>query len=765
MIEKRYRTNLNDKIAALRNSVPSLRIMSRSQPSGQADDDNEDLEGLTPAHKLNKATVLSKATEYIRHLEKRNKRLSNENDLLKQRLENYDKIAMANPVPLVAGTPDGIRYAEDPFANHHSPTAHSAPQGMIPVPENIMNLHRAAVNGRHYAPQQSPYPVYNRQAVAQQHMVNARGGSNLMSKMMVGSLAGLMFLEGWSERESQSDDTSARGLSAIPLTLRNLHALTSKLSLSAIASGNGLLPLLRVVLLFGALVYFVSPFLHFQPKSKKKAIPLVRLSPAPSPASPIEVRRKAWLTAIQTVWVPQHNIGLEVAALASKMVKLSTRRLIGWQGYALLTGATKEQEVARIKAWDIALEAQLTGGDAEISVSRLVLTIMASGTLPDTPLRLMLKALHIRILLWEIARKGYGTWYPLEDFSARWARSFWNAARCEFRLLSKSQAKEQLPDHLAALLQLDCGDVLVDDIIQRAYNLAWNKPGAEDSMVDEGMDGVIEDFAIASPLDALAAWQSSLSLRATLEAHLDQKAEVSQEEAEERIDMAIRTAPPTSGAHTRAMTAKALLFENNRMVSIATAFAALSGDPTSTTTTMTRERESEPSTAAASTTRELSASSLPMNFIIPSGPIPADLKLALTFAKCLHIASSLPNDAHPRAVHISAAMLNKQTSYPSSLTLLSFVSALKILDAYAGSTQLFALSKPGLERLAGAMRIWIGGAEGRRVRVDRGTREWLVEKCLRVGREVVGMKDEEDADEDEVDAGYVSQEEGEVVIV
>lgn len=52
MIEKRYRTNLNDKITALRDSVPSLRIISRKNSRGE--EVQEDLQGLTPAHKLNK---------------------------------------------------------------------------------------------------------------------------------------------------------------------------------------------------------------------------------------------------------------------------------------------------------------------------------------------------------------------------------------------------------------------------------------------------------------------------------------------------------------------------------------------------------------------------------------------------------------------------------------------------------------------------------------------------------------------------------------
>jgi hypothetical protein len=54
MIEKRYRTNLNDKIAALRDSVPSLRVMTKSARGEDTTEDREDLQGLTPAHKLNK---------------------------------------------------------------------------------------------------------------------------------------------------------------------------------------------------------------------------------------------------------------------------------------------------------------------------------------------------------------------------------------------------------------------------------------------------------------------------------------------------------------------------------------------------------------------------------------------------------------------------------------------------------------------------------------------------------------------------------------
>jgi len=93
MIEKRYRTNLNEKIAMLRDSVPSLRIVSKKNEKGK--EMTEDLQGLTPAHKLNKATVLAKATEYITHLEKCNKHLAKENQALKSRLEAFEVLLMA----------------------------------------------------------------------------------------------------------------------------------------------------------------------------------------------------------------------------------------------------------------------------------------------------------------------------------------------------------------------------------------------------------------------------------------------------------------------------------------------------------------------------------------------------------------------------------------------------------------------------------------------------------------------------------------------
>jgi Helix-loop-helix DNA-binding domain len=55
MVEKRYRTNLNKKIAALRDSVPSLRVIDEGNSCSE--DLQEDLQGLPLAKKLKKVII------------------------------------------------------------------------------------------------------------------------------------------------------------------------------------------------------------------------------------------------------------------------------------------------------------------------------------------------------------------------------------------------------------------------------------------------------------------------------------------------------------------------------------------------------------------------------------------------------------------------------------------------------------------------------------------------------------------------------------
>jgi len=79
IIEKRYRLKLNDKIIALRNAVPALRASASA---------SEDIlqPGRGIASKLNKGTVLTKATEYIQRLEHEKHQLEQEVAALKEQL-------------------------------------------------------------------------------------------------------------------------------------------------------------------------------------------------------------------------------------------------------------------------------------------------------------------------------------------------------------------------------------------------------------------------------------------------------------------------------------------------------------------------------------------------------------------------------------------------------------------------------------------------------------------------------------------------------
>ncbi|KAG0172836.1 hypothetical protein DFQ28_009798 [Apophysomyces sp. BC1034] len=94
-IERRYRNNINDRIAELKNAVPALlhaklkdnrsgNKRSRSDDEDEADDGEEYLDGVAVATKLNKATILRKATEYILHLKRTEDNMRHENSLLQQ---------------------------------------------------------------------------------------------------------------------------------------------------------------------------------------------------------------------------------------------------------------------------------------------------------------------------------------------------------------------------------------------------------------------------------------------------------------------------------------------------------------------------------------------------------------------------------------------------------------------------------------------------------------------------------------------------------
>ncbi|KAF9936347.1 hypothetical protein BGZ65_002521 [Modicella reniformis] len=86
-IERRYRNNINDRINDLKNVVPALcNIKTKDEKDDDDDDEPQDADGVARATKLNKATILRKATEYIIVLQKREQATKAENTVLRRLL-------------------------------------------------------------------------------------------------------------------------------------------------------------------------------------------------------------------------------------------------------------------------------------------------------------------------------------------------------------------------------------------------------------------------------------------------------------------------------------------------------------------------------------------------------------------------------------------------------------------------------------------------------------------------------------------------------
>ncbi|KAI0379015.1 hypothetical protein F5Y04DRAFT_272281 [Hypomontagnella monticulosa] len=757
MIEKRYRTNLNDKIAALRDSVPSLRIMSKSARGEDTTEDREELHGLTPAHKLNKATVLSKATEYIRHLEKRNLRLVDENSAMQQRIAAFEKLFMAGAMngavsPMQQATPSTpIQYSQEPTGYASAAMAAQTPsnaQGMIQVPDDMKRILAAQLaTGQQYQvpPQQfraGNNPMMRQQQIQQQHHMQARGWQNAgpyFGKLMVGSLAGLMLLEAVRENEQNNETPEGRGLFALPVEL--LKFLTSSININFMGyhvPGAQVFYYIKIVLLLCNLWWALIPSLMERKPSSAEGFKQQAPTPlkaVPSLASPIHVRRRAWLTAVQTVWVPRHNFFLEAAALSLKTLKLSLRNLIGMHGYQMLTGLTEEQEVARVKAWVIALDAQLAGGDVEISKSRLILTLLASGTLPTTPLRLMLKALHIRVLLWEIGPDGMqlGIFNTLASkFARKLARSKWNDAKQLHKLLTQlrrggqEQSDDELPDHLAALLEQDCDVVLNQSIVQRAHNLAWNRQTDYNAIgITDGMDTVVDDTAVRSPMDAVAAWWSNMTLQGALTNSLlvQEGDEDTIQQVEDDVSLAIRTAPIGSIAQNRALVARALLFEEKRSLNIMAALQAIGPvTPVLSSSGLNSPNKIAPSPPSSPSPIKALPSSLIMT---------AEMRTSLLCAMAIaHLQKFAPPD-EPRDIYTVIDQIHPI----SDMGLLGYTATFKLMDRLAGHEFAAEACTDTLERLSGTLRIWTGKDCG----LEPEVRHQMIERCLTVTREVVGM--------------------------
>lgn len=595
VIEKRYRANLNEKIAELRDSVPNLR--ATKNPNGDSNEDDDE-EGTSSTNKLNKASILSKATEYIKHLEIRNKRLEDENTALKNRLRQVDKAAdqavtsaasVSSPSNYTASSDSNPCTSPSVFSNPEeitsegSSTSTSPPEGLIPAPDAWKRMRAEAAQSGAFA---ESYIKSTPRPARLAHEEGSGRRSKMPNKYMLGALAGLMVLEGLGSDRSETEE---KGLLAIPLnllsrlwspSLAHLEYFFRSFWYSWHARAISHFLVLATLVVGSAFIVFVYLF-NAQPVTQRTPAKSAEGKTAALTSS--DFRRQAWLTSMQRVGVPRHRFFREWYVVTSRCFEYVLRCLMGWKLYSWATGITEEDEKGRVKTWDIAIDAQLTGGDAEISKSRLVLTIFAAGTLPRSPMRMMLKALHVRILLWRVGEPGSWTFDVSNDIARALARYQWAVAR-EINEALPEGHPDQLPSHLAALIKLDCEDVMIDTIIQRAVNLTWNRPTQEGTGEAEVLlDVVEEDPAIQCSVDALAAWWSSHLLQNALLKYMEASAggpvsKKSRDSFKEKIRMALDVAPRLSAAYTRALVMKAVFFEQGRIQNVGAVLAALPQD-------------------------------------------------------------------------------------------------------------------------------------------------------------------------------------------
>lgn len=506
MIEKRYRTNINDKILALRDCVPSLRCVAAGEPAA------EDLEGLTPANKLNKATVLTKATEYILHLQKRNA-------LLQQELNELRNSLGPGPGPGAAQA-----YAHHPGGPHPGSVNAAAAGGGVPR-------------------------------------------SSAASKMMMVGMAGML---GTSMAYGDASATAGdmRGLGALP----GLALFTGMSGAGSASTTTAVVTLVKVLLIVGVFFHVVvlplvgairRPSGGPSEKARAAAAAAAAASSDKDGCDAGELRRRTFLTATQSLAMPPAGASALVTAgyVVTAIAQVAVSALIGLDGYLTLVrgvwggSSTAATENPTFRTFLLrAMDSQLCGGDADATRGRLAYGFVRSFLLAGSARRYMMQALHLRVLFHGVSSS---LTQRLVDATASylWSRAVALAASADGNSTEPDANNgNPLPPHLIQLLAEDPAVVFDPETVERAHRMVFNL-GPRPATATPGVaDTVGSDMAVRTSLDALAAWTAALDLHeATTRAVEHDEVDV------ELLDAAAAVSPPDSAVRERVAIAQALL--------------------------------------------------------------------------------------------------------------------------------------------------------------------------------------------------------------
>ncbi|KAF5123088.1 hypothetical protein DV495_004074 [Geotrichum candidum] len=702
MIEKRYRTNINDKILALRDCVPSLRCIVTGGPKGE-----EDLEGLSPASKLNKATVLTKATEYILHLQKRNAELmKNLAELRHGPGSMPDSCIDSNSSPLLTSSP-------------------TSSDSSSPVMSNM---------------------------VAQAYPTNNSG--NFTSKAMMLSMAGLL-------GAGLVNDNNLQGLSALPVFA---FLPTSTIDVSSVLFS------FKVMLILGTLLYLLSPSLFDSPPSKDQKQQTMSVSDDSEVEQSLrDLRRQAWVANSRTLSLPSEAISSQIFSFFQSIAQCFTLNMMGSDGYDILGRAFNSETLASQRvSLSRAIEAQLCGGDASITRSRLFFTFIKSFMLPPTASRYLSQAVHINILC-----NGHSFIKLLVPYITQY---FLMQARKTLKHETPSD-EHRTPSYIRAFL-FSSKQESSPDTYQRLYNVAFGLPisnRCSTGSMDEGYLSIVTDKSLRSVGDVVAALYTNSLVHEVLVSVLEKN-----EIDFRKLELCSDLAPPCSVVGRRVAIVESLLLGpkdasyakkamdmlKEELEQQAWVSHKLNGDSNTILPTVQEqplvqdelEEElsdsssimsdytvmSESETDSLSTEREEEFTFLSSAVKTNTTPfaVSQDSRLGI---RCSLILCYLERNMNAHAFQL---VQNVEINKLENICLLGFVAMWKVLCEM--HERKYTANRHKLEDLSAVARVWLGGNAGTKEGVSLGRLRDLVGESVKINKFFGGY-------DNEMDEGYGTQ--------
>jgi hypothetical protein len=334
-IERRYRNNINDRINDLKNVVPALCHL-KSKDS-KDDDDIDEVDGIPAATKLNKATILRKATEYITYLKNNNQKVKRENETL---------------MKLIEALPGGVDLYNIYMAERD---IHTPPKSCEGSPET--------------SPPCSPKQDYDTPPTP------PVGSRALMALFMC-----MTFFASPSNYISQSHPTDhhheSRVLTSSPAPVVEKNSLDVNDGVLTI----DLWYLARIFTFLICLTYILRPSLFFQSRRSRKSNSIITstLNSKTKDAKGLYRSLSSLSNEVPT------NIFEIIVGLISESVKFSLRRFLGWDIISGYTHTDHEERLVEVALWGRLGEAELCGGNEKVSRLSILYTCLRTINLLES---------------------------------------------------------------------------------------------------------------------------------------------------------------------------------------------------------------------------------------------------------------------------------------------------------------------------------------------------------------------------------------------